>query len=502
MKHSGPRGAKEDAMTSMHRRTFLAGSAATAAVAVAAPYVHAQKKGGTLKFVPHADLKILDPVWTTAYITRNHGYMIYDMLFAPDANIRMQPQMVDKFTASADKRKWSFTLRDGLKWHDGQPVTAEDCVLSIKRFAARDAVGQLMAKSLGKLAPVDKKTFVLELETPFGLVLESLGKASASPCVMMPARVAATDPNEQIKDFTGSGPFKFIKDEWQPGNKVVYLANKDYVPRKETPSGGAGAKLVYVDRVEWRYIPDQATAAAALEAGEVDFWENPPHRLRAAPREERRPHRVRHRSQGQSRDGQAQLAASALQQQEGPPGPSLHGEPAGLPPGRDRQCEVRQDLPEHLHLWRPVRDGGRRAQAGSGKGQAAPQGERVRRTAHRDSRSHRLSLRARPGPRHRGEPQEDRGQCRHPGHGLVDHGGAPGQERGAGPGWLEHLPHLDHGLRHRQSRGQRLHQQLGGEGVVRLAHQRGDGEAPDGLGARARSGQAEEAGRADPAPRL
>ena len=263
-------------MSSMHRRTFLAGAAASAAAVVAAPYVHAQKKGGTLKFVPHADLKILDPVWTTAYITRNHGYMIYDMLFAPDANIHMQPQMVDRFTASADKRKWSFTLRDGLKWHDGQPVTAEDCVLSVKRFAARDAVGQLMAKSLGKLAPVDKKTFVLELETPFGLVLECLGKGSASPCVMMPARVAATDPNEQIKDFTGSGPFKFIKDEWQPGNKVVYVANRDYVPRKETPSGGAGAKLVYVDRVEWRYIPDQATAAAALEAGEVDFWENPP----------------------------------------------------------------------------------------------------------------------------------------------------------------------------------------------------------------------------------
>ena len=102
-------------MSSMHRRTFLAGAAAGALVAASAPYVHAQKKGGTLKFVPHADLKILDPVWTTAYITRNHGYMIYDMLFAPDASIRMQPQMVDKYTTSADKRKWSFVLRDGLR---------------------------------------------------------------------------------------------------------------------------------------------------------------------------------------------------------------------------------------------------------------------------------------------------------------------------------------------------------------------------------------------------
>ena len=262
-------------MSQMSRRAFVAGSAAAAA-AVAAPAVHAQKRGGTLKFVPHADLKILDPVWTTAYITRNHGYMVYDMLYSPDANIHMQPQMVERHTVSADKRKWSFTLRDGLKWHDGQAVTAEDCVASIRRFCARDAVGQLMAKSLGKLAPTDKKTFALELESPFGLVLETLGKPSASPCVMMPARVAATDPNEQIKDYTGSGPFRFIKDEWQPGNKVVYTRFADYVPRKEKPNGGAGAKLAFVDRVEWRYIPDQATAAAALEAGEVDFWENPP----------------------------------------------------------------------------------------------------------------------------------------------------------------------------------------------------------------------------------
>jgi hypothetical protein len=299
--------------------------------------------------VPHADLKILDPVWTTAYITRNHGYMIYDMLFAPDASIRMQPQMVDKYTASADKRKWSFTLRDGLKWHDGQPVTAEDCVLSIKRFAARDAVGQLMAKSLGKLAPVDKKTFALELETPFGLVLESLGKASASPCVMMPARVAVHRPQRADQGLHRLRPFQVHQGR-------VAARQQGGVPRQQglratqgDPERRSGAKLVYVDRVEWRYIPDQATAAAALEAGEVDFWENP-RRLRAAPREERRPHRVRHRSQGQSGDGQAQLAASPLQQQEGPPGPSLHGEPAGLSPGRDRQCEVRQDLPQHLHL--------------------------------------------------------------------------------------------------------------------------------------------------------
>ncbi len=270
---------------SLSRRTFLAGTAAVATTAVAAPYVHAQKRGGTLKFVPHADLKILDPIWTTAYITRNHGYMIFDTLFALDASLKLQPQMVDKYTVSKDAMKYSFTLRDGLKFHDGAPVTAEDCVASIKRWGAKDAVGRLMMASLSKMAPVDKKTFAIELEVPFGLVLEALGKPSASPSFIMPARLAATDPNDQVKDVIGSGPFRFSKDEWQPGNRVVYIKNADYVPRKENPSGAAGGKRPLVDRVEWRYIPDAATAGAALEAGEVDYWENIP--LDFAPRLEK-----------------------------------------------------------------------------------------------------------------------------------------------------------------------------------------------------------------------
>jgi peptide/nickel transport system substrate-binding protein len=269
---------------SLDRRSFLAGTVAVAAGGLA-PRVHAQKRGGTLRFVPHADLKILDPIWTTAYITRNHGYMIFDTLFALDANLKLQPQMVDRYTVSKDAMKYSFTLRDGLRFHDGAPVTAEDCVASLRRWGARDAVGRLMMASLSKMAPVDRKTFVIELETPFGLVLDALGKPSASPSFIMPARLAATDPNEQVKEVVGSGPFKFVKDEWQPGNRVVYLRNANYVPRKEKPSGAAGAKLPLVDRVEWRYIPDPATAGAALEAGEVDYWENVP--LDFAPRLEK-----------------------------------------------------------------------------------------------------------------------------------------------------------------------------------------------------------------------
>jgi peptide/nickel transport system substrate-binding protein len=269
------------------RRTLLAGGGAALATALAAPAVHAQKKGGTLRFVPHADLKILDPIWTTAYITRNHGYMIYDTLFALDGNVQLKPQMVDKYSVSRDTMKYSFTLRDGLKFHDGQPVTAEDAVASIKRWGAKDALGRLMMASIAKFAPVDKKTFVLELEQPFGLVLDALGKPSASPSFIMPARLAATDPNEQVKEAIGSGPYRFVKDEWQPGNLVVYQRNADYVPRNEAPSGAGGGKRVLVDRVEWRYIPDPATASAALEAGEIDYWENVP--LDFAPRLEKNP---------------------------------------------------------------------------------------------------------------------------------------------------------------------------------------------------------------------
>ena len=273
-------------MADVTRRTFLAGSLAASALA-GTPRAHAQKRGGTLRFVPHADLKILDPIWTTAYITRNHGYMIYDTLFALDANLQVKPQMVDRFTASRDHMKYTFTLRDGLRFHDGQPVTAEDCVASIKRWAARDALGRLLMGAVGKLAATDRKTFALDLESPFGLVLDALGKPSASPAFIMPARLAATDPNEQVKESIGSGPYRFAKDEWQPGNRVVYVRNPDYVPRGENPSGAAGAKRVLVDRVEWKYIPDPATVGAALEAGEVDYWENP--QLDFVPRLEKNP---------------------------------------------------------------------------------------------------------------------------------------------------------------------------------------------------------------------
>jgi peptide/nickel transport system substrate-binding protein len=234
------------------------------------------KKGGTLKFIPHADLKIIDPIWTTAYISRNHGYMIYDVLFALDKDLKVQPQMVDTWEVSADNLQYTFTLRDGLKWHDGQPVTSADVVASIKRWGQKDGQGKLLMEFTDSLDAVDDKTFRLTLKKPFGLVLDALAKPSSNVPFIMPARVAATSPDEQIQETIGSGPFKFVKDEWRPGHKVVYERNADYVPRDEAPSFAAGGKRAYVDRVEWLYIPDPATANAALQRGEVDYWEFPP----------------------------------------------------------------------------------------------------------------------------------------------------------------------------------------------------------------------------------
>src|SRR4051812_29721715 len=228
-----------------------------------------------LRMVSHADIKILDPVWTTALITRNHGYMIYDVLFAKDANLKIQPQMAEKYEVSPDKLIWTITLRDGLEWHDGTPVTSEDCVASIKRWGARDAYGQALLKVTGDLKVVDAKTFQIVLKEPFGLVLDALGKVSSNVPFMMPKRVAETDPNKQIEDYTGSGPFIFKKDEWKAGEKIVYVKNPKYKPRAEPPSMLAGGKVAKVDRVEWLAIPDPSTAVNALLAGEIDLIESP-----------------------------------------------------------------------------------------------------------------------------------------------------------------------------------------------------------------------------------
>jgi peptide/nickel transport system substrate-binding protein len=236
----------------------------------------AQAQQTTLRFIPQADLRSIDPVWTTAYVTRNFGYMVFDTLFALDKDLKPQAQMVDHWTKSDDQLTWRFTLRDGLKWHDGQPVRAADCVASIERWGKRDPLGQKLMEAVAAITADDDKTFTIALKTPFPLMLNALGKLSSNVPFMMPERLAKTDPFQQIPEAIGSGPFKFVKAEWEPGHKAVFVKNTDYVPRAEPPSFAAGGKVAKVDRVEWLYIPDSATASAALNAGEADWYEQPP----------------------------------------------------------------------------------------------------------------------------------------------------------------------------------------------------------------------------------
>src|SRR3989440_4298813 len=236
----------------------------------------AQAAQKTLRFIPQADLRSIDPIWTTAYVTRNFGYLVFDTLFALDKEFKPQPQMIDKWTVSDDKLTYKFTLRDGLKWHDGQPVRAADCIASIERWAKRDQFGQKMMEAVGSIKADDDKSFMIALKAPFPLLISALGKLSSNVPFMMPERLAKTDAFQQIPEAIGSGPFKFVKEEWVPGSKAVFVRNADYVPRKEPPSLAAGGKVAKIDRVEWLYIPDTATAAAALNAGEADWYEQPP----------------------------------------------------------------------------------------------------------------------------------------------------------------------------------------------------------------------------------
>ncbi len=257
----------------MDRRHFLGGSAAAAA-ALSAPTVLRAAGSKVLRFVPQADLAVLDPVWTTAYVTRNHGMMVFDTLFGQDINYKPQPQMVQGFSTSADGKTWTLTLRDGLRFHDNTPVLAKDCVASVSRWGKRDAFGQALMAATDELSAPDDKTIVFRLKRPFPLLPDALGKVGVSMCPIMPERLAKTDPFKQVTEMVGSGPFRFVANERVPGAKVVYERFAGYVPRPDgTPSLTAGPKIVKFDRVEWNVIPDAATALGALQNGEIDWWE-------------------------------------------------------------------------------------------------------------------------------------------------------------------------------------------------------------------------------------
>ena len=240
--------------------------------ALAAPHVARADAVRPLRYVPQADLAVLDPIWTTATVTSTHALMVFDTLYGLDAQYRAHPQMVDGHTIDEDGRRWTLTLRDGLRFHDGEPVRGRDCVASIKRWAARDMFGQELLSVADEIGAPDDRSIVFRLKHPFPLLPQALGKVTPSMCAIMPERLAQTDPAKQVTEMVGSGPFRFLPAERIAGARVAYARFDGYVPRPTgTPSRTAGPKVAYFNRVDWQVVPDQATAAAALQTGEVDW---------------------------------------------------------------------------------------------------------------------------------------------------------------------------------------------------------------------------------------
>lgn len=261
------------------RRTSILAGAAAAALAIAAAMAPAAAQqpapSGTLRVVLANPLASLDPVVSTAAFIRNHGFLVYDQLFGLDSQGEARPQMVERHEVSADGMTHRFTLRDGLAFHDGQPVRAADAVASIRRWSQRDIAGRALAAATAAMEVVDDKTFTIRLSRPFGLVTEVLARPTASALFVMPERIASTPANVAFTDPTGSGPFIFRQQEYLPGERAVYLRNPAYRPRPEPADGLAGGKVALLERIEWLGINDPATAAAALQSGEIDFIEQP-----------------------------------------------------------------------------------------------------------------------------------------------------------------------------------------------------------------------------------
>ncbi len=262
----------------MNRRDVMKAGAAGAAVAALPRFATAQPaQARVLKMVPQANLTSLDPIWTTANITRDHGHMIYDTLYGMDDQFRPQPQMAAGHTEEDGGRSITITLREGLRFHDGEPVRAQDVALSVQRWMRRNPFGQKLATVTDAVEVVDDRRVRFRLKRPFPLIFAALAQVSNSPCFIMPERMARTDPFQQVREAIGSGPYRFKADEYNSGSLVVYTRNADYVPTPNGPTSLiAGPKIAHFDRVEWHIITDAATAAAALQTGEIDWYEQPP----------------------------------------------------------------------------------------------------------------------------------------------------------------------------------------------------------------------------------
>jgi peptide/nickel transport system substrate-binding protein len=235
----------------MNRRTFLKSAVGAGALATAGglvtPAISQRARARTLRLVPHADVANFDPIWSGAYIARNAGLLIWDMLYGIDNTLAPRRQMVETEEVSPDGLAWTFRLRPGLKFHDGEPVLPKDVVASINRWAAHDPMGQMIKAIESELVAIDDRTFRWALNKPYPKMLLALGKTATPCCFVMPARIAATDPFRQIGEYVGSGPMRFMRNEWVPGAKAVFEKFAGYVPRQEPASWLAGGKNIVVD---------------------------------------------------------------------------------------------------------------------------------------------------------------------------------------------------------------------------------------------------------------
>lgn len=264
-------------MTISRRDLVRAGLAAGTAVSIPA-VLRAQTTptaARIVRMVMSSDLRVFDPIYTTATITSSHGAAIYDTLFSPDSKFAPQPQMVGKWGVSDDKKTYTFELRDGLGWHDGTPVTAGDCVASIRRWGQVSPAGQLIVARAKDISKKDDKTFTIALKEPLGPLIDLLGASTSPIPFIMREKDADRPATEQVTANIGSGPFKFNEALAKPGASFTYDRNQKYLARKEPPDGMAGGKVARVDRVIWDNIADQQTALAALQAGEIDFVQSP-----------------------------------------------------------------------------------------------------------------------------------------------------------------------------------------------------------------------------------
>ena len=257
-------------MTGVTRRSLLAATTA----ALAAPAIAQSERTRVLRFIPQIDLVFLDPVFSMTNISRNHAGLVFDRLYSADKALRAHPQMAEGHTIEDDGRRWRIRLRDGLRFHDGEPVLARDAVASLRRWGRRDVLGVELMAATDELSAPDDRTIEFRLKRPFPLLAEALAKPGANMSAIMPERLASTDPFKQITEMVGSGPFKYVASERLQGVRNVYEKFHGYIPRQGgTPDGDSGPKIVHFERIIWTTMPDQGTALVAMQKGEQDWWE-------------------------------------------------------------------------------------------------------------------------------------------------------------------------------------------------------------------------------------